>query len=83
MNSLQLQFLILIFAGWLNRSQQGVIEYLQEENRVLREQMGGKSDTRSQHQVLDVLLSLVSPVGACRCYDRRARSILKSSTASD
>ena len=42
MNSLQLEFLILIFAGWVNRSQQDVIEYLQEENRVLREQLGGK-----------------------------------------
>ena len=31
MNSLQLQFLMLIFAGWVNRSQQDVIEYLQEE----------------------------------------------------
>jgi len=28
MNSLQLQFLMLIFAGWANRSQQDVIEYL-------------------------------------------------------
>ena len=42
MNSLQLEFLILIFAGWVNRSQQDVIEYLQEENRVLREQLSGK-----------------------------------------
>ena len=42
MNSLQLQFLMLIFAGWVNRSQQDVIEYLLEENRVLREQLGGK-----------------------------------------
>ena len=42
MNTLQLQFLMLIFAGWVNRSQQGVIEYLQEENRVLRERRGGK-----------------------------------------
>jgi transposase InsO family protein len=42
MNSLQLQFLMLIFAGWVNRSQQDVIEYLREENRVLREQLGGK-----------------------------------------
>ena len=30
------------FAGWVNRSQQDVIEYLQEENRVLREPLGGK-----------------------------------------
>ena len=42
MNTLQLQLLMLIFAGWVNRTQQDVIEYLQEENRVLREQLGGK-----------------------------------------
>jgi transposase InsO family protein len=41
-STLQLQFLMSIFAGWVNRSQQDVIEYLQEENRVLREQLGGK-----------------------------------------
>ncbi len=35
MNTLQLQFLMLIFAGWVNRGQQDVIEYLREENRVL------------------------------------------------
>ncbi len=40
MNNLQLQFLMMIFAGWVNRSQQDVIEYLQAENRVLREQLG-------------------------------------------
>ena len=27
-------------AGWVNRSQQDAIEYLKEENRVLREQLG-------------------------------------------
>ncbi len=42
MNTLQLKFLMLIFAGWVNHSQQNVIEYLQEENRALREQLGGK-----------------------------------------
>ncbi len=41
MSTLQLEFLMLIFAGWVNRSQQDVIEYLQEENRVLREQLDG------------------------------------------
>ena len=39
---MQLQFLISILAGWLNRGQQDIIEYLQEENRVLREQLGPK-----------------------------------------
>jgi hypothetical protein len=42
MNTLPLQCLMLIFAGWVNRSQQDVIGYLQEENRVLREQLGEK-----------------------------------------
>ncbi len=42
MNTLQLKFLMLIFAGWVNRSQQEVIEYLQEENRVLCEPLRGK-----------------------------------------
>jgi len=42
MDTLQIQFLLAIFAGWVNRSQQDVIEYLQEENRALREQLGGK-----------------------------------------
>jgi putative transposase len=41
-NTLQLQLLISILAAWLNRSQQDLIEYLQEENRVLREQLGGR-----------------------------------------
>ncbi len=40
MNPLHVQFLMLMFAGWVNGSQQQVIEYLQAENRVLREQIG-------------------------------------------
>ena len=42
MNTLRLQLLMLLSAGWVNRSQQDVIQYLQEENRVLREQLGRK-----------------------------------------
>jgi hypothetical protein len=42
MNTLQLRFLMLIFDGWVNRSQQNLIEYLQEENRILREHVGGR-----------------------------------------
>jgi transposase InsO family protein len=37
-----LQFLFLILAGWVNRQQQAVIDYLREENRVLRAQLQGK-----------------------------------------
>ena len=36
------QFLILTTAGWLNRQQEDAIEYLREENRVLREILGRK-----------------------------------------
>jgi putative transposase len=39
---LPLQMLLLMFAGWVNRHQLDVIEYLQEENRVLKERMGGR-----------------------------------------
>ena len=36
-----LQFLLLVFAGWVNRRQLEIVAFLQEENRVLREQLGG------------------------------------------
>ncbi len=37
-----MQFLLLLFAGWVNRKQLEVVDYLKEENRVLREQMHGR-----------------------------------------
>jgi len=40
--NLYLQFLLFTFAGWVNRHQQAVIEYLQAENQALREQLGKK-----------------------------------------
>src|SRR5450756_3041535 len=36
------RFVVVAFAGWMNQHQQQVIEYLVEENRVLREQLGGR-----------------------------------------
>ena len=36
------QFLLLVLAGWVNRQQQDVIDYQQEENRVLRAGLRGK-----------------------------------------
>ena len=36
------QFLLLVLAGWVNRQQQDVIDYLREENRVLRAGLRGK-----------------------------------------
>jgi hypothetical protein len=37
-----LTFCLLLFAGWVNRHQQAVIEYLLEENRVLRTMNGSR-----------------------------------------
>ena len=39
---LPLRFLVLLFAGRINRHQEAVIDYLREENRVLREVHGKK-----------------------------------------
>ncbi len=39
---LPVQFLVALLSIWMNRRQQLAIEYLQEENRVLREQLAGK-----------------------------------------
>lgn len=36
------QFLVITLAGFINRQQQDLIAYLQEENAVLREKVGGK-----------------------------------------
>jgi hypothetical protein len=44
LGNIQLQLLLATFAGWVNRQQSQVIDYLIEENRVLKEQLesGGK-----------------------------------------
>ena len=34
------RFVVIALAGWMNQKQQHAIEYLREENRVLREQLG-------------------------------------------
>ena len=34
--------MLIAVAGWMNHSQLQVNEYLREENRVLREQLGGR-----------------------------------------
>ena len=39
---LPFQLVRLMFAGWVNRHQLDVIEYLREENRVLKARLGGR-----------------------------------------
>ena len=41
--TLPLQLLLLTVSGWVHRHQQDVIAYLVEENRVLKEQLGGRT----------------------------------------
>ena len=41
-NCLPLQLLLATFAGWVNRRQADAIDYLIEENRILKEQLGGR-----------------------------------------
>ncbi len=36
------QLFFVILAGWVNREQQGIIEYLRTETQVLREKLGKK-----------------------------------------
>ena len=36
------KFMLVAVAGWMNRQQQEAIEYLKEENRILREKLGQK-----------------------------------------
>jgi hypothetical protein len=76
------QMLLLMFAGWVNRHQLDVIEYLQEENRVLKERMGGRrlrfTDAERRRlarkaqalgrKVLNELETLVTPDTLLRWY---------------
>jgi putative transposase len=77
-----LQFLLLVFAGWVNRRQLEVIDYLKEENRVLREQLHGRRLRFTDEQrrrltvrgkalgrrVLRDVTSLLTPDTILRCY---------------
>ena len=36
------QFALISLAGWMNRQQRVIIDYLIEENRILKEQLRGK-----------------------------------------
>ena len=41
-----IKMILLIMAGWMNRQQQHVIDYLQEEIRTLKEQLEQQSGKR-------------------------------------
>src|SRR5229473_805621 len=76
------QMLLLMFAGWVNRHRLDLIEYLQEENCVLKERMGGRrlrfTDAERRRlarkaqalgrKVLNELQTLVTPDTLLRWY---------------
>ena len=76
------QLLLLMFAGWVNRQQSDVIDYLQEENRLLKERLGDRrihfTDAERRRlarrakalgrKVLNELRSLVTPDTLMRWY---------------
>ena len=41
-DAIHLKFLLATFSGWVHREQADAIDYLREENRVLKEQLRGK-----------------------------------------
>ena len=77
-----LKLLLMMLAGWVNRHQLDVIEYLQEENRVLKERLGGRrlrfTDAERRRlarkaqalgrRVLNELQTLVTPDTLLRWY---------------
>ena len=79
-----LHVLIAMVAGWLQQHQQQVITYLQEENRVLKAQLGGRrlrlTDTERRRlaalahplgrQRLKAMATLVTPDTLLRWYHR-------------
>ena len=70
-----LHLLLMMFAGWVNRHQLDTIDYLQAENRILKERLGGRrirfTDAERQglarkayalgRKMLDELETLVTP----------------------
>ena len=42
MSSQSLPFLLALYAGWVNRHKQRVVEYLLAENQILKRQLRGK-----------------------------------------
>lgn len=66
-----------MFAGWVNRSQQDVIDYLQAENWVLRDQLGDKRFAGGQSTTLaDVQRSYnaLSPTSMACAKSQRTRN---------
>ena len=79
-----LQFLVLTVAGWVNRHQEDLVDYLREENLVLREQLGPRPlrltdaqrrrlavrGQKLERRVLTQVAGIVTPDTILRWYRR-------------
>ena len=75
-------FIVVVLAGWVNRHQQTIIDYLIEENRIFKQQLMSRrlrlsNDDRRRlaakakllgRDVLDEVASLVTPDTLLRWY---------------
>jgi putative transposase len=59
------RLLLISLAGFLNQEQQDVIEYLHEENCILREQLGGKRLRFNDDQRRRLAVRARNWAGAC------------------
>ncbi len=59
MLSTPFQMMLVAIAGWVNEQQLSVITYLKEENRVLREQLGGRRRP-GRPRVMDAIRALAA-----------------------
>ena len=69
-------FILVTLAGWVNRHQQAIIDYLIEENRIFKQQLSGRRLRLSDNDrrrlaakakplgraVLDEMAKLVTPI---------------------
>ena len=67
--------LVVALAGWLNRHQQAIIDYLIEENRVLKEQVEGnrRPFTDEQRIQLAVKAKALLPISVTSLRRTRSR----------
>jgi hypothetical protein len=72
------RFLVVWMAGWVNSRQLAVIDFLREENRVLREQLGGRrlrfTDDQRRRLAVKGRSSAVAGSASSRAWSRPTRS---------
>ena len=73
------QLVLAVLSGWLNEHQSRVVDYLREENRLLKQQLGGQrlrltNDDRRRLAAKGVLLGrkLLAQVATIVSFHRRS-----------